>query len=189
MCPTICDGASVNRATCDNPHTCTPQNLDCNDGTISLTAGRDVCSVGAAGETQDVRATGFDGVSGEVSLTYAPACAAADHSVIFGPLQDVSTYGYSGESCAIGTSGSFDLALPGTGSFFFLVVGEGATGDEGSYGTSSDPAERPPHPMCAGAQGFDGDLRVKAVGRARPVSPYRSQKSALRMPSFFGSKV
>eukprot|EP01084_Bolivina_argentea_P231500 390393_1 len=41
-CPTMCDGASYNRNTCDGTG-CTPSTIDCNDGTISKTAGRNIC--------------------------------------------------------------------------------------------------------------------------------------------------
>eukprot|EP01083_Nonionella_stella_P102198 290555_1 len=42
-CPTMCDGASYNRNTCDGTG-CTPSTIDCNDGTISKTTGRNICS-------------------------------------------------------------------------------------------------------------------------------------------------
>ena len=80
--------------------------------------------------------------SGALSIVYVPACGAENHHVVFGSLADVSTYGYTGQACAIGTSGlaTFD---PGAGSSFFLVVGDDGVSVEASYGTDSNGIERP----------------------------------------------
>jgi hypothetical protein len=74
----------------------------------------------------------LDAGSGAIDISYTPACDATDHTVYWGDLGNVSIYGYAGAECFVGTSGtaSFD---PGSGSYFFLVVGNDGT-DEGSYG-------------------------------------------------------
>lgn len=85
----------------------------------------------------------YDDGSHQIQVAYTPACEAIEHTIYYGPLAAVSTYGYSGAVCNVGSSGSaaFD---PGAGSFFFLVVGaNGAV--EGSYGRASSGAERPEH--------------------------------------------
>ncbi len=93
--------------------------------------------------------TGYDDVSGEVTIGYVPACDASDHNIYWGGLSTVSTYSYDGVACDVGASGtaSFD---PGAGSVFFLIAGhEGSI--EGSYGQDSLGAERPEDagtPVC-----------------------------------------
>lgn len=79
--------------------------------------------------------------TGAIDVTYTPACAAASHTVYYGPLGSVGSYGYFGSACGLGNSGtaSFD---PGAGDWFFLIVAQdGAV--EGSFGTDSTGAERP----------------------------------------------
>jgi hypothetical protein len=83
----------------------------------------------------------LNGTTGAVDLTYTPACDATDHTVYYGDLASVGTYGYSDAACFVGTSGaaSFD---PGPGSWFFLVVANNDS-EEGSYGKDDAFAERP----------------------------------------------
>jgi hypothetical protein len=86
--------------------------------------------------------TGYDGGSGEVTVTYTPACQAADHAAFSGPLVSGGAFpGWDGAACDLGTSGTavFD---PGGGSrYFVLVAQDGAA--EGSYGRDGTGAERP----------------------------------------------
>ena len=87
--------------------------------------------------------------AGSIDLSYTPACGATDHTVVWGPLDQVGSYAYVDQLCAIGTGGSvaFD---PGVDSAFFLIVAnDGAT--EGSYGLTGTGAERPEDmndPVC-----------------------------------------
>ena len=83
----------------------------------------------------------YDDQSGQVDVSFTPACDATDHTIYYGPLDQVSGYGYSGALCHAGTSGqaSFD---PGPESYFFLVVGNNGWA-EGSYGLDSDGLQRP----------------------------------------------
>ncbi len=123
------------------------------------------------GEATDLAVTGYDAATGDISLTYLPACSAADHHIEFGPLENVSDYSYSGQVCGLGTSGSYSAFNPGVGSYFFLVVGDDGVGIEGSYGTSmvgSTPAERPADtadPLCA----FTQDLTGRCDGPFTPA--------------------
>jgi hypothetical protein len=108
-----------------------------------------VCSV-TPGEATDVLATAYDANTGEVSISYTPGCNAADHTIAFGPLADVGTYGYTGQDCNIGVSGAYDSFDPGPDSvFFFVVAHDGRT--EGSYGRNSTGFEHPEQtndPVC-----------------------------------------
>jgi hypothetical protein len=74
----------------------------------------------------------LNGTTGAVDIVYTAACDATDHTIYWGDLASVASYGYTGNECFVGTAGtaSFD---PGSGSFFFLVVGNDGS-DEGSYG-------------------------------------------------------
>jgi hypothetical protein len=105
-----------------------------------------------AGETGNLDApvlvTDYDPGTQELSITYGSACEATDNNIFYGPLSQVSTLGWSGEWCSIGTSGSYSGFAPGSGSFFFLVVGTKGS-NEGSYGTNLLPGpsvnERSPY--------------------------------------------
>jgi len=76
--------------------------------------------------------TGYDKVSGNVTVSYAAGCGAADNAVEYGSLSGLGTYTYTGQVCAVGNSGTASFNVP-AGSFF-LVVGRNTT-REGSYGT------------------------------------------------------
>jgi hypothetical protein len=104
------------------------------------------------GEGLALRA-GWNAGASRIDVTYTPACDATDHTLVWGDLAAVASYGYVNAVCGIGTSGtaSFDA---GAGSVFFLVVG--STGSaEGSYGLGAAGAERPEYPgggTCARPQ-------------------------------------
>jgi hypothetical protein len=123
------------------------------------------------GEATELLVTGYDAATGDLSISYVPACSAADHHIEFGPLDSVASFGYSGQVCGIGTSGSYGSFNPGSGSYFFLVVGDDGSGIEGSYGTSSidgAPVERPEDlsdPVCSFAQ----DLSQRCDGPFTPT--------------------
>ena len=90
----------------------------------------------------------YNDVSGMIDIDYTPGCDAVDHTIYYGELGNVPTYGYSGAVCAIGTSGSASFD-PGLDNAFFLVVGTSAT-TEGSYGRNGSNTERPEDTMTAG---------------------------------------
>jgi len=81
-----------------------------------------------------------------------PACSSADHNLYFGPLGAVSSYGYSGQACGVGSLTQHGPFNPGLGSFFFVVTGTDGMGFEGSYGTDSSSVERPTSPACVMTQ-------------------------------------
>lgn len=114
------------------------------------------------GEVRDLEVLDVDPLTGEMSLTYQPACGASNHNIVFGPLEDVRTYGYSGQICGVGSTGDVAAFDPGPGSFFFMMVGTADTGLEGSYGVNSAMIERPEivgDPICPFVQdlGFPCD--------------------------------
>jgi len=122
------------------------------------------------GEATDLTITSRDEATGEISLTWTPACAAADHHIVFGLLEDAGAYGYTGQVCGIGATGSYDAFNPGPDSYFFLVIGDDGSGTEGSYGTSfigglaQERPEETADPVCA----FTQDLSQRCDGPFNP---------------------
>lgn len=112
----------------------------------SATAAVTPVAAGVPGEAshQDIVAdhmhAAYNSGTGAIDMTYTDACDAADHTVYYGDLADVSTYTYSGAECSIGTGGTYSFD-PGAGSFFFMVVANDGV-EEGSYGTGELGAER-----------------------------------------------
>ncbi len=114
---------------------------------------------GTPGETstsplQPLLATGYDDLTGDVSVSFETGCDTDDNNIYYGPLSLVSTLGYTGEVCDVGTAGTatFD---PGSGSYFFLIVGNRATA-EGSYGRGTGTGER--NPFTGNACGETQDI-------------------------------
>jgi hypothetical protein len=88
----------------------------------------------------NVDVVSFSEGTGSTALAFDPAAGSTDHTLYYGPLNDVSTYGYTGSVTGLGATGSSTVTLPG-GSLFWVIAGrDNAT--EGCYGNSSD-AERP----------------------------------------------
>ena len=112
------------------------------------------------GEAADLQVTGFDLITGGLSLSYTPACDALSHDIVFGPLDQVSSYGWSGSTCGIGNTGQYSGFNPGPGSYFFVIVGA-AGSVEGSYGTNGMGTELP----VAGAASCG---RTQLLGSACP---------------------
>lgn len=80
----------------------------------------------------------------DIDLTWdAVTCPAQEYNVFYGNLADVATYTYSGQTCALGTTGTATFAAP-EGDLFFLVVAQNGS--------------------IEGAHGFDG------TGKAVPAS-------------------
>ena len=77
----------------------------------------------------------YDKASGDMRLAYQTGCGTSDNNIYYGPLSAVSSLGFSGSVCGIGTTGSYAGFNPGPGSYFFLVVGNDGA-HEGSYGQS-----------------------------------------------------
>jgi hypothetical protein len=111
---------------------------------------------GVPGEADPLLAS-FNSLTGDIDLSYTPACDAAEHNIYFGDLAAVSSYAYSGVVCSVGTSGNvaFD---PGSGNIFFLIVANDGV-KEGSYGTNSTDDQRPEDvgtPVCDRERDLDG---------------------------------
>lgn len=106
------------------------------------------------GEVRDLRVQAIDPVTGELSLTYQAACGSTNHNIVFGPLADVGTYGYTGQACSIGSSGAVSGIDPGSGSSFFMIVGTNDAGLAGSLGVDSGNNQRPEFadPGCPSVQ-------------------------------------
>lgn len=89
--------------------------------------------------------TSYDQGTGAIGVTYAPACDATAHTIHYGPLANVRTYGWQAADCTLNASGSVafipDPAVGG--SIFWVIVGTNPDW-EGSYGTSSSSVQRPP---------------------------------------------
>ena len=119
-----------------------------NDGDLLYDEADPDCSTASAtpGEASvggDLTVTAHDPVAGTLTVSYGPACAATDHTLEFGPLSAVATYGYSGQDCALGISGSHTWSYGvATDSRFFLIVANDGSA-EGSYGLDGAGSQRP----------------------------------------------
>jgi hypothetical protein len=113
------------------------------------------------GEATNLVVTGYDPVTGDISIAWTNGCAAADHHIEYGVLQDMPTYTYSGQVCGLGTGGSYAAFNPGPGSYFFFIVADDGASVEGSYGTAwigGVASERPENTLdqaCARVQELD----------------------------------
>jgi hypothetical protein len=138
---------------------------------LLLLAAAGTARAATPGEATNLQVTGYDPATGNLSITWTPGCAAASHHVEYGLLQDMATYGYSGQVCGLGTGGPAATFNPGSGSYFFIVVADDGVGIEGSYGTSwinGAPAERPDDtldPSCPRVQ----DLSQRCDGPFQPT--------------------
>jgi hypothetical protein len=134
-----------------------------NDGDLSYDMNDPDCAsaVAAPGEVSGtgspmVLVTAHD--TQTISFTYFPTCGSTDNTIVFGPLSQVSTHAYSGETCGILNTGSVVWDIDAAGapdSLFFLVVANDGT-FEGSYGLG-DGSERPNHAsnmVCPFPQGL-----------------------------------
>ncbi len=97
----------------------------------------------------------WDAANNEIDLRYMPACAATDHTVYYGPISSVPSYGYSGSVCLGDTTGTVSIAPPADNYFFIVVANNGET--EGSYGKDSSNAQRP-EAVGVGSCDYDQDL-------------------------------
>lgn len=71
------------------------------------------CAPRPPGEVVDLLVNGYDRATGNVSLSYSPACLATDNKIVFGPLENVASYDYSGRVCGIGNTGPIRDVRPG----------------------------------------------------------------------------
>jgi hypothetical protein len=108
----------------------------------------DTGATGAPGEASNptsagapLLVSGYDPATGNLTVTYEPACDAHDHTIYWGPLDQVGSYAWSGAECYVGATGTATFA-PGAGAFFFVIVGNDHA-VEGSYGLDSAGLQRP----------------------------------------------
>jgi len=100
-------------------------------------------SVSTPGEVSGLQVTGSDPTAGTLTLEYLPGCATTGTKVVYGNLQDVGLYDYTGETCGQSDTGSLVWTYPaGSGSLYILLVGDDGTA-EGSYGRDGNGLERP----------------------------------------------
>ncbi len=114
--------------------------------------------------------TDYDAATGHLSLVYQNGCDATDNTLYYGPLDQVSSLAYSGQVCDVGTQGSYSNFNPGSGSSFFLIVGNEGV-DEGSYGRShvaGTLVERAAHAAntCGLSQDLSATCTPASVGAA-----------------------
>jgi subtilisin-like proprotein convertase family protein len=70
------------------------------------------------------------------------SCAAKNFHLLYGTLQNVSTYAPDGAVCGLGPLGSYDWAGAPAGDLWFLVVADDASVTEGTWGTDGAGAHR-----------------------------------------------
>jgi hypothetical protein len=97
------------------------------------------------GDVCNMEVVSHNSVSGETTVSFDPAPGSTDHTLYYGPLNAVSSYGYSGSVTGLGANDSSSATLP-AGSLFWVVVGRN-NGAEGGYSTGV--TERPPSPDAA----------------------------------------
>lgn len=110
-------------------------------------AGNQVSGLWNLGAVCNMRVVSHDKTTGQTTLSFVPAAGSTDHTLYYGPLNAVSTYGYSGSVTGLGANGSSTLTLP-PGSLFWVVVGRNSSA-EGCYGKNSANIERPCYPNAA----------------------------------------
>lgn len=113
--------------------------FDGDDPDCGSSAGTPGEAAGAAVSPMTV--TGFDALSGVLTVTFGTACGATDNRLEYGSLAGLPSYAYDGQVCALGNTGAATFELPAGSQFFLIVADDGTV--EGSYGRSSV-GERPP---------------------------------------------
>jgi len=92
--------------------------------------------------------TGHDAGARTMDITYGATCAASENTIVYGPLDQLFLYGYTGVECYCGNTESFTwTGYPHpdiVDSFFFLIVANDGV-SEGSYGLRTGGIERPWH--------------------------------------------
>ncbi len=77
----------------------------------------------------------LDPTGGQILVSWDDRCAPATAKIVYGPLDQVSSYTVGGAECAIANPYAWDPAP--TGSLWFVVLGENAEGVESSWGLAS----------------------------------------------------
>jgi hypothetical protein len=100
-------------------------------GESGVDTGTDCIGPGEAGATAPLRVTAYNKTTGALTASYGSACGSGDNTIEYGPIASLPAYGYTGQVCGIGNSGTTSFQVP-NGSFFLVVASSG--GKEGSYG-------------------------------------------------------
>jgi hypothetical protein len=144
----LVDGGSVSGSASDTLTVDPTQTADSGKYSVVVTdacgpvVSRDATLIVAVVPGEAAQATpNYDRATGNIVVTYAPACAASQHTIHYGALSVLPTYAYTGTACNLGASGSATFN-PGTGSYFFVIAGSTGT-FEGSYGVDGAGFERP----------------------------------------------
>jgi subtilisin-like proprotein convertase family protein len=83
------------------------------------------------------------GAASAVHLAWdTQTCASKNNHLLYGTLQNVSTYLLDGAVCGLGPAGGYDWAGIPAGDLWFVVVGDDAASVEGTWGTDSTGAHR-----------------------------------------------
>jgi hypothetical protein len=104
----------------------------------------------------------YDSATEETLLSFAPGAGSSDHTLYYGPLSSVSTYGYTGSVSGLGASGSATVTLP-PGELFWLIAARN-NGAEGCYGKDSLGADRPCYPAPGNCSTPEAETRTCECG-------------------------
>jgi hypothetical protein len=105
------------------------------------------------GEMPNLLVPSHDKAAQSFAVSYdTTTCETTSNNVFYGPLSQVSGYGYSGQGCTIGNTGTytFDYSAIAESIFFVIVAQNGV--NEGSYGLGELDAERPESNLCPESQ-------------------------------------
>ena len=93
--------------------------------------------------TQPLRAALLPTGTDIVEVTWdTTSCTAADYNLLYGDLNQVSSYALSGSVCSLGTNGTYQWTPVPGGDLYYLIVGTDAAGTESSWGLDGAGRER-----------------------------------------------
>ena len=126
-----------------------------NDGDGLYDANDPDCAVASAtpGEMPAMLVPSHNQAAQSFAINYDnTTCEQTSNNVFYGPLSQISSYSYSGQSCTIGNTGSYNFDYSAvTESIFFVVVAQNGV-NEGSYGIATTGTERPDALQCPETQ-------------------------------------
>ncbi len=90
-----------------------------------------------------MRVSSVTGFASSLHLSWdAATCVAKNNHLLYGALQNLSSYAPDGAVCGLGPIGSYDWAGVPAGDLWFLVVADDAVSREGTWGTDGTGAHR-----------------------------------------------
>jgi subtilisin-like proprotein convertase family protein len=114
-----------------------------NSWTLKLTYPDLACALGSTPPPVPDGAFGTEMAASRIAgsgihLTWDVAtCAAANYHLLYGTLQNVSSYAPTGAVCGVGPLGSYDWAGSPAGDLWYLIVADDAAAMEGTWGNDS----------------------------------------------------